>query len=124
VGDFTQYYTQTIQLGDGVSAIQTTEQSVIFCVPEDMTLHSAEIFGDVSGSITMSTSKASAGSATFSSIHASAPLALSGAQIATPALTGWTTSLAQFDKIRTTVSVNAVTITRIWICYRFSKARS
>jgi hypothetical protein len=124
VDDFTQYYTQTVSMGDGVSTVLTTELAVDFSVPEAMTLHSAEIWADASGSITMGTSRATAGSVAFSSIHAAAPLALAAAQVATPALTGWTTSLGQFDKIRTTVGINAVTITRVWVCYRFTKARA
>lgn len=126
VNDFTQGYAVTITLGNGVDLITASELPVDFSLPEACTLVGAELWSDVSGTITLGSSKAASGSLSFTNIHASAPLKLgnpSAQQIATPSLTGWTTSFDQWDKVRTVVSVNATGIKLVRICYRFQKGR-
>ena len=84
-----------------------------------------EVEADVSGTITLDTKRASAGSTSYSDIDAAAPVSLSSAQNRVDTtLTGWTTSMSQYDKIRTQVLGVPSSVRRVQVHYRFSKARS
>jgi hypothetical protein len=126
VADFTQNLVVTLTFGDSINVLTSGEPVQDFVVPETCTLVGTEVWADASGSITFNSAKAASGSVSFTDIDASAPINLSSQQTKTPdtTLTGWTTAITQYDKIRTNVTGSPGTVKRVWVSYRFTKARA
>lgn len=112
----------TIQLGDGTNVITNTEPAVTFSVPVGWELAGYEAEGDTSGSITLDTARAAAGSTSYTSIDGSAPINLSAQQVRVDTtLTGWTKTGSAHDKIKTTVTGTPSSITSLTVIYRFAR---
>jgi hypothetical protein len=97
--------------------VLVAQDSTWLRVPFGFTITGAEIVADVAGSISIELYRSTyAAWATLTKLSASAPIALSGAQKAQPALTGWTTAVAAGDYLMlritgTPASVSKVTVT-------------
>lgn len=112
----------SIALGDGTNVITNTEPAAIFAVPVGWALAGFEVEGNVSGSITLNTARAAAGSTSYTDIDGSAPVSLSAAQNRVDTtLTGWTKTGSAHDKIKTTVTGSPATITSLTVAYRFTR---
>lgn len=110
----------SIALGDGTNVITNTEPAVTFAVPVGWELAGFEIESTVSGSITLNTARAAAGSTSYTDIDGSAPVSLSAATNRVDTiLTGWTKTGAAHDKIKTTVTGSPSSVTNVTVIYRF-----
>ena len=107
---------------DGGGSVLTSGSKGFAVVPFACTITGWSIVADASGSVSFGVEKATDGNIPTTSIVASAPPALSSAQILrSTTLTGWTTSVAANDVIEFLISGTPTTITRATLQIHYTR---